>query len=357
MGEPKVSVVAAVFNGAPDVEAACRSVLDQSFSDFELIVVDDASTDETPAILARLAAQDPRLRVVRNDRQCGQTPSLNRGLGLSRGELIARIDADDAFLPGKLARQVDFLTRHPEVAVVGTWALRVTDTGASVGLFKAPTDPAEIAHRLLSTSPICHVSVVMRREAVLAAGGYCNAYRYAADFKLWSDLRRAGCILVNIPDVLVHYRVASSTFGGASRFAAADEAAEIIRENARSLAGVDLSLPICRGIALKATEGAPLSDRQRRLVFRAMDALARRHYGRTPWRVRRRLFFEAVWCFSIGQRETVGGPHEPSAGDKALSARGLWLVIAEWLGRCSGRLGLERLVRLQGFFRRQAPLA
>jgi glycosyltransferase involved in cell wall biosynthesis len=356
MAHVRVSVVAAVFNGAQDVEAACRSVLEQSFADLELVVVDDASTDETPVILERLAAQDARIHVVRNDRQCGQTPSLNRGLRLSRGALIARIDADDTFLPGKLARQVDFLARHPEATVVGTWALRVTETGASVGVFKAPTDPAEIAHRLLFTSPICHVSVVMRRDAVLGVGGYCNAYRYAADFKLWSDLRRAGCTLVNLPEVLVHYRVASSTFGGASRFAAADEAAEIIRENARSLADLDLGLPICRGIALKATEGAPLSDPQRRLIFRAMDALTRRHYGRVPWQVRRRLFFEAAWCFSIGQREAVA-PCEAPAEDEALPVRGSWLVIAEWLGRCSGHLGLGRLARLQRLVRRQTPLA
>lgn len=353
---PRVSVVAAIFNGGNDTEVACRSVLDQSFTDLELVVVDDASSDDTQDILSRLAGADPRLRVFRNPRQSGQTPSLNRGVALSRGEFIARIDADDRFLPGKLARQVAYLDAHPEVALVGSWAMRVTDTGTPMGLFCAPTDSAEIAYRLLHTSPICHVSVLMRRDAVVRAGGYVDGFRYAADYKLWSDMRRAGCTLANIPDVLVEYRVSESTFGRASRFAAADEAARIIRENAGSLAGVDLPLSVCRAIDLRAAENGGLSDEARLRAFCALDTLARASYGRRSWPVARRLFLEAMWSFAMaGTQAPASVP--PVEEERLAPVRPpVWLTAARALGRASRAVGLERLSRLKALVRRQTPV-
>ena len=355
MTNPRVSVVAAVFNGERDVEAACRSVLCQSYLDVELLVVDDASTDETPHILERLSAEDNRLRSVRNSVQLGQTWSLNRGLELSRGDFIARIDADDLFRPEKLERQVEYLDGHPDVTVVGTWAMRIAENGDAVGLFRAPVATDDIDFGLLHSSPLCHVSVLMRRAAVLGVGGYRGEYRYAADFKLWSDLRRAGCRLANIPEVLVDYRVAASTFSGASRLGtAADEAASIIQGNASSFCGIELSLSVCRAIHLRSEERSGLSASDRRAAFLVLGEMARRHFGRVPSRLRARLLAGAVWSFAVGARTTRGNMDAlpTSAGVEIRNLRLAGLGAAERLGRLSSWIGLGRLSRVSAVVRR-----
>src|SRR5581483_7441972 len=110
---PKVTVLLAVRDGEPYIGEAVESVLDQTFTDFELLLVDDASTDGTVAVVERLG--DERIRILRNERNLGQVPSLNRGLGEARGEYVARLDADDACLPTRLARQVEILDAEPRV--------------------------------------------------------------------------------------------------------------------------------------------------------------------------------------------------------------------------------------------------
>ena len=355
MTKPGVSVVAAVFNGERDVEVACRSVLSQSYADIEMMVVDDASTDETPRILERLSFEDERLRYVRNTTQLGQTRSLNRGLERSRGELIARIDADDVFRPRKLERQVDYLDRHPDVAVVGTWAMRVTENGDAAGPFRAPITAGGIDFGLLHSSPVCHVSVLMRRAAALGVGGYVGEYRYAADFKLWSDLRRAGFRFANIAEVLVDYRVGASTFGGASRLgAAADEAASVIRENAKSFCGMELSLAVCRAIHLRSEVRSGLSPSDRRAAFLVLGEMARRYFGGVPWRLRSRLMAGAVWSFAVGSRGGTGGV-DSVAGSPRDEVRNLHLAglgTAERLGRLSSWIGPGRLASVGAFVRK-----
>jgi hypothetical protein len=342
---PRVSVVAAIYNGAADVEAACRSVLAQTFADFELVIVDDGSTDETPEIVQRLGSADPRIKYFRNAAQMGQTRSLNRGLQLARGELIARIDADDLFRPAKLERQVEFIDAHPEIDVVGTWAMMVNETGAPIGVFQAPLPRAAIDFALLHSSPICHVSVLMRRSAALSVGGYQPEFRYAADFKLWSDLRRAGSRFANLDEVLVDYRVSTSTFGGASRLgAAADEAATIIRENAHALCGIEIDHALGRGIHLRSEPGAGLSAAERRHVFLTLHDFAFRIYGRVPLSLRARLVPSMIWSFAIAEPGGIqSSDATPTAG--AISRAAVWL--AEQAGRLLRTLGPERVNRLR----------
>lgn len=200
---PTITVLMAVHNGAATVREAIDSILAQTWSDFEFLIVDDASTDDTPAILRALA--DPRVRVVRNDANLGLTRSLNRGLDLAQGRLIARMDADDQALPERLARQVALLGAQPEIGLCGTWVETIGDPAGEVWDF--PADDGRIRCRLLFENVLPHPTVMFRRDVFEAAGlRYDPAFTYAQDYDLW--VRAAQHTrLANVPEVLLRYRV------------------------------------------------------------------------------------------------------------------------------------------------------
>ena len=203
MSVPAVSVLMSVHNGAPWVADAVRSVLTQTAGDLELIVIDDGSTDATPEILARVG--DARLRVERQAR-LGLTRSLNRALGLARGALVARLDADDLAVPERFARQRAFLDAHPDVGLLGTGAREVDAAGREVAVVVPPADDAAIRRTLIRRNPFVHSSVMLRREAVLRVGGYDETLPVAQDYDLWMRLSRV-TRLANLPEPLVVRRL------------------------------------------------------------------------------------------------------------------------------------------------------
>jgi glycosyltransferase involved in cell wall biosynthesis len=200
---PAVSVVLAVWNGAPWIAESIASVLAQRAGDLELVVVDDGSTDATPALLG--AVSDRRLRVERQPR-AGLTRALNRGLGLARAPLVARLDADDVALPERLGRQRSFLEAHPEVGVLGTAAREVDAAGALVRVVQPPVDDAALRGALIRANPFVHSSVMVRRELLARAGGYDERLAVAQDYELWMRLARH-TRLANLPEVLVVRRL------------------------------------------------------------------------------------------------------------------------------------------------------
>lgn len=198
---PVVTVLLPVHNGAEHLEAALDSVLTQDFADLELLVIDDGSTDATPALLS--ACADPRLRVVRLE-HTGLIGALNRGLDDARGTFIARLDADDEMLPGRLGRQVDEFRRDPELVACGTDY--VLFDGA-VGLVRTPRGDADCRAHLVFGSPIAHPAAMLRADALRAYGvRYRAEYPHAEDFKLFSDLAAVGT-LSNLPEPGLRYRV------------------------------------------------------------------------------------------------------------------------------------------------------
>lgn len=212
---PAVSVVMATVADAATLDAAIDSILTQSFRDLELIVIDDGSTDETPRILARAGARDARLRLLRNERQIGLARSLNRGLERARGRFIARMDSDDRSHPDRLARQIAFLARHPEIGLLGTQPRLVDDAGRPVTGWgwTVPVDHDAIAWQLLTGSPFVHPSVVIRADLLRAAGGYDPAFLGNEDMELWSRLvRSTRC--ANLDERLIDYRVPMQTVAG-----------------------------------------------------------------------------------------------------------------------------------------------
>jgi glycosyltransferase involved in cell wall biosynthesis len=198
-----------VSNGEAFLGQAIDSVLTQNFSDFEFLIIDDGSTDASPAIIRSYA--DPRIHLVHNGKRLGLVESLNNGLDLARGEYIARMDCDDISLPQRLARQVAFMDRHSQIGVCGTWVETIGEPACD--LWRYPSDPEIIRCRLLFESVIAHPSVMMRRTLFGKAGlSYSPLYRRAQDYELWVRSAKSFA-LSNVAAVLLLRRVHSQQAG------------------------------------------------------------------------------------------------------------------------------------------------
>lgn len=200
---PKVSVVIPVYNRERYIGQAIDSILGQSFRDFELIVVDDGSSDGTPAVVERCG--DPRIRLVRHETNQGIPQTRNRGLREARGEYVAWLDSDDVALPQRLRVQVDVLDRSPGIALLGSWAGTVNDAARWLPRYKVlPTEPEEVGARLLLRCPILQYSMMGRAE-VLKDFGYREDFPVCQDFDLFVRLF-ARHALANLPRLLVRRR-------------------------------------------------------------------------------------------------------------------------------------------------------
>ena len=200
---PTVSVLMGVWNGASRVREAVESVLRQTLRDLELIVVDDGSTDATPAILASIA--DPRLRIEPRPHG-GLTAALNAALELARAPLVARLDADDVAMPERLERQRACLESRPDVGLLGTWARETDASGRELATIRPPATDAAIREALIRRNPFVHSSVMMRRAVVEQMGGYDPAFPVAQDYDLWMRMSRV-TRMANLPEALVVRRL------------------------------------------------------------------------------------------------------------------------------------------------------
>jgi hypothetical protein len=185
-----VTVVLPVYNGARFLRGAIDSLLVQTYRDFELLVIDDGSHDESAEIAHSYERLDTRVRVLRNETNQGLARTLNRGLDEARAELVARQDADDVSHPRRLETQVAFLQAHRDVALVGAQGWEIDATGHHVGRFDKPREAEGIAWTMMFDNAFLHTSVLFRRDAVRSAGGYDPAYAYCQDYELWSRLLR-----------------------------------------------------------------------------------------------------------------------------------------------------------------------
>ncbi len=201
---PLVTVLMPVFNGEKFVLDAVNSILQQSFEDFEFLIVDDGSTDSTSKLLNNF--NDCRLRVVTNDRNIGLIASLNLGLKEARGRYIARMDADDIAMPERLSIQVNYLQSNPQVAVLGGMADLINVSGIRFSSLKYPTDPVVIRKFLLQECCLIHPTIMFRTDVVRIVGGYSAYAKNVEDYDLWLRLSDSHA-LANLPDILIKYRV------------------------------------------------------------------------------------------------------------------------------------------------------
>lgn len=209
MGSPAISVAMSVYNGERFLAPAIESVLAQTFSDFEFLILDDGSGDGTRAIIESFAARDSRIRpIIRENR--GLIASLNQLLAESRAPLVARMDADDVCLPTRFARQIAWLAEHADYGVVGSWCDDIDENDQPWGgLCNSPRHPANHEDFLIAIDKgwalLCHPAVMFRRDLVLSVGGYHAAFKHCEDMDLW--LRLASVTkLASIPEQLIRYR-------------------------------------------------------------------------------------------------------------------------------------------------------
>ena len=203
-----LTVLLPVRDGAAYLDAAIASIRRQTFADFELLVVDDGSSDASPAIAARHVNEDARVRVHASPGE-GLVAALNFGIERSGASLVARMDADDISLPTRFERQVARMAAEPDLLVLGTATVRMDAQGRRVGTTVPPTDAAEIDQILDRVNPIAHPTVMMRRAALEDVGGYRRAYQRAEDYDLWLRLAERGR-LANLPEALLEYRLSGS---------------------------------------------------------------------------------------------------------------------------------------------------
>lgn len=202
----KVTVLIAVRDGLPWLRGAIESVLAQTYADFELLLVDDASSDGSAE--AAEAYGDARIRVLRNERNVGQVPSLNRGLREARGAYVARLDADDVCLPERLERQVTVLDAEPSVALVGAWLDVVDERGRLWGKLRGHVRdyPEFIFAILVDRYPWGHPSIMFRRDVVVGLGGYDESLAPSEDKDLYRRLALARHDARCVEAPLVRYR-------------------------------------------------------------------------------------------------------------------------------------------------------
>jgi glycosyltransferase involved in cell wall biosynthesis len=198
---PLVSVILPVYNCERYLFQAVECILTQSLQDFELILINDGSTDRSGEIAA--AIPDPRIRYYSNPKNLGLVETLNRGLSLSQSELIARMDGDDLSLPNRLEEQYRYLSENPRVGVLGTAIQIIDPQGKPLRTWRFPSDPVHLRWTLIFTNPVAHPTVMMRRSLVAQVGGYRD-YE-AEDIDLWERLCQI-TDMDNLPAVLVKLR-------------------------------------------------------------------------------------------------------------------------------------------------------
>ena len=206
MSSPTISVIMPVYNAERYVAIAVESILNQTYFDFEFIIINDGSSDQSLSILQKYAKEDNRIRLVTRENR-GLVFTLNEMIEIAKGKIIARMDADDISLPNRLNTQYDFMLNNQHILASGCNSELIDEFGYKIGTHILPNEHQEIDYNnLRGRCSICHPSAVMRSKYLKNIGGYNRYARNAEDLDLWLRLAEAGR-LANISDILLKYRV------------------------------------------------------------------------------------------------------------------------------------------------------
>lgn len=202
---PNISVIMSVFNEEAYVEDTIKSVLNQTFGDFEFIIVNDGSIDRTQEILEDYAQKDKRIKIIVNKRNIGAAKSLNNGIGASNGEYIALIDAADLCHPTRFEKQIKFLEKNKNVFMVGTYQYWIDENKKIIGIYRFPTNPVDVKKNLFGFASITVLPSVMIRKKLFEKIGFFDlAYPISMDYELFVRTIKNGFEIANIPEFLVY---------------------------------------------------------------------------------------------------------------------------------------------------------
>lgn len=208
-----ISVVMPVYNSGEYLKIALESVLAQTYTNFEIIAINDGSTDKSLDVLEYFAKQDQRIKVINQANQ-GIVKTLNTGVQVASGEFIARMDADDVCLPERFEKQIQYLRQHLEVAVVGTEYILINDLGMRISKVGLPAQHEAIdASNLVGHCSLSHPSVMFRKALFDRVGGYREKFKAAQDLDLWLRMAEVG-ELANLGEALMLYRIHDDSISG-----------------------------------------------------------------------------------------------------------------------------------------------
>jgi glycosyltransferase involved in cell wall biosynthesis len=231
---PLISVIMPAYNAAAYLTQAINSILSQTYSNFELIILNDGSTDQTEELIQSFS--DTRIKYINNQRNLGIVATLNKGFTAAQGEYVARMDADDICFPVRLEHQINFLESHPSIGVLGSAIQLIDQRGRNLHKGFFPNDDALIRWAMMFTNPIAHPTVMIRRKLFLL----CNGYRDvpAEDHDLWE---RMGNItsFANLPEVLLCLRRFSGTKTEKNKHSVLESSAKISYRMIVKILGTD----------------------------------------------------------------------------------------------------------------------
>lgn len=208
---PKVSVIMPTYNAERYLRSSINSILNQTYQNFELIIIDDCSTDATPTILEEYSEKDDRVKTITNRKNLGPAKSRNKGIKMARGKYIAVQDSDDISLPERLERQVEYLERNKDVVILGTSAYIIDDEGEPIGEDTVPVEDKKIRKILSRRNCLYHGSVMFHRKKVESLGFYREKFKYAHDLDLYLRVLEIGKIN-NLPESLYINRLSFNSF-------------------------------------------------------------------------------------------------------------------------------------------------
>jgi len=249
--QPSVTVLMSVYNGLPFLTKAIESIIHQTYTDFEFLIIDDASSDGSRDVLREWRDRDERIRLILHEENRGLGYALAEGTKKARTPLVARMDADDIAVLDRLEAQVDYLERNPDVDILGGWAEECDKHGKTIGHRTYPTDHDDIVD-MVWASPIIHPTVMFRKEKILAVGGYDASLRKRQDYDLWFRCHEAGHTFANLPKSLIRYRFTDNHFRRNNWRVALDQALigwrGCMRVNASLVAYIGVAFPLLRSL-------------------------------------------------------------------------------------------------------------
>ncbi|MBM3856795.1 MAG: glycosyltransferase [Verrucomicrobia bacterium] len=270
LAKPAITILMTVFNAESYLAVSIESIQRQTFSDWEFIIVDDASTDRSLAIAESYAEKDLRIKIIRNAINKGQTRCLNQGLVEARGSLVARQDADDLSHLQRLEKQWKRFQQEPTLVLLGTCGLMINQEDDLIGILDKPLTHEVICWSAAIANPFLHTSVMFRADVVRALGDYDEDYQIAQDYDLWARIMGRYRV-ANLPERLISYRHLESSLSKSGKNKAFQEAQAIAMREEKNSFGRELK-PQERCLIQAFREGESVNQQEFMRVFKNLQS-------------------------------------------------------------------------------------